>query len=821
MVYPNNFESKTEFTKIREILKNHCVSKIGKSKVDDISFSTEINWIKTLMYRTEELKNILLFTDNFPFSPFPDNEETFSKIDNIGGYLLEYELFNIKKTLDNLRQLLIFFKNDTENKYPELKKLASEVNNLPEISTEIDKIIDKSGIIKDNASEKLSEVRKELSSKQSNVSKAIHKILANAKSSGIIEQDTEITIRDGKLLIPVPSAYKRKIKGFVHDESATGKTSFIEPVEIIEVNNKIRELELAERREIIKILTEITKFIRPKLSEIINSNDFLGEIDFIRSKAMLAIETQSVVPNLKQQPTIEFKQARHPLLFLSFKNTERKVVSSDFLISESNRIILISGPNAGGKSVALKTAGLLQYMLQCGLLIPVNSISETGLFNKIFIDIGDEQSIENDLSTYSSHLMNMKFFTKNADEKTLVLIDEFGTGTEPLLGGAIAEAVLEKLNELSTRGIITTHYSNIKKLGGETPGIVNAAMMFDLNELRPLYKLELGQAGSSFAFEIAAKTGISHEIINNAKSKIDKNKINYEKVLKQAIKEKRKFNEKTKKLRDIEKKLEETLDKYENELNKTLSKRKTIIKEEEQKSAEILNLINKKIENTIFQIKQSNADKEKTKELRKELELFAQKEIEKRIEEDKKINTKIEKIKNRKKREKIEEKENLSEKIEEIKIEKGDFVKIKGQNTAGEILKIINKNASVAFGNLIMNIETNKLERLNAQQLKQYKSQSKSGVTVIRNKDEQTTNFINALDVRGKRANEAMIIVSDFIDNAVVSKVSYLRILHGTGNGILRQTIREFLRNHQFVKSFNDERLEMGGAGITVIDLEY
>ena len=825
MIYPSNFESKTEFTNIRKLLQNYCLSNLGKSNVNLISFSSDIKKIKTLLYQTNEFKNILLFAENFVFSSFPDNTESFDRIKNIGTFFIESELLDIRKVLNSVKSLLQFFNNDDENKYPELKKLTKEVENLPEISKEIDKIIDRNGNIKDNASPKLADYRKELSHKRSNVSRVMHKILDTAKNKGIVEKDCEITIRDSKMLIPVPAAYKRQINGFIHDESATGKTSFIEPIEIVEVNNKIRELEFAERRELIKILTDITNYIRPRIYQILDSYNYLGKIDFIRAKGLLAIETEGVMPNIKNQALIEFKKARHPLLFMSFKNTNRTVVSSDFSIDENNRVILISGPNAGGKSVALKTVGLLQYMLQCGLLIPINSVSETGIFNKIFIDIGDEQSIENDLSTYSSHLMNMKFFTKNADDKTLILIDEFGTGTEPLLGGAIAESVLEKLNSLKTRGVITTHYSNIKKLGSETEGIVNAAMLFDLNLLKPLYKLEIGHAGSSFAFEIAGKTGISHDIIQNAKNKVDKNKIDYEKVLKQTLKEKRKLEKKTRNIRHVEKKLEETLEKYETELNKTLSNRKEIIKEQEIKSSEIVNQLNKKIENTIYKIKQSNADNEKTKELRKELEIYTLNEFERRKKEEQKINAQIEKIKNKKKKKK-EKKEISEENIvevneEEIILKIGDVVKIKGQSTAGEVLKISNNKILIAFGTIKMNVKKENILKLNNAQIKAHKKTSKSGVTIIRSNDVNNLSFMNALDVRGKRSDEAIHAVSDFVDNAIVARTSTLRILHGTGNGILRANIRDFLRSHQLVKSFNDERLEAGGAGITVIHLDY
>ena len=815
-IYPKDFEKKTEFTKIRALIKAHCLSNSGKIKVEEMTFLTDAEKIKQALDLTSEFKYIVQFKDNFPTSYFIDTQEYFEKVKNIGTYFTEKELFDIVRSLSTVKAIINFFKNDEENRFPELKKLTEEIQIFPFIIQRINSVINKYGEIKNNASAELSKIRNELSKKQSSVSQTIHKILKTQISAGIVEKNTEITVRDNKLLIPADAKNKRKIKGIIYGESATGKTAYIEPIEVVALNNEIKELEFAEIREIKRILTEITNELRPYFDDLKKSYNFMATVDFIRAKALFAKDTEAVKPKITNKTEIEFLQAKHPLLYLSHKKNGKKVIPSNIKLTENQRILIISGPNAGGKSVALKTAAILQYMLQCGLLIPVKDISVTGIFEKIFIDIGDEQSIENDLSTYSSHLQNMKFFTENADKKTFFLIDEFGTGTEPMLGGAIAEAVLENLHKTGAKGIITTHYTNLKHFATNNEAIINAAMLYDNDKMQPLYLMETGKPGNSFAFEIAEKTGLSKGILDTAKAKIDKNQIDFEKALKQAQHEKRKLKQSKRNIRATEIKLRETLEIYENELEKLLQKKKNILKEAKTEAEEILNSANKKIEQTILEIRRKNAEKEETKKLRKELNDYIVKEKEKQKLDDEKIERKIKKLKQKKeKRTKKNPKKN-SEIVRDKTIQIGDYVKITGMNTVAEVLSIKKKKAVVSGNNVQLTVDIDKLEPTD----RKPKNRQKTGINIIRTNENENLNYFGQLDIRGERAEDALYEVSRYIDNAIVKQTRRLKILHGTGNGILRTVIRDYLRTHELVKNFKDERIEAGGTGITLIELD-
>ncbi len=816
LIYPENFEIKTEFSKIREIIKEHCLSKPGKARVNKMKFLTEIEEIEKLLNLTSEFKNIIELNKNFPVSYFIDTKSYFEKTESIGTYFSAKELFDIVRSLNTIKSILNFFKNEEENKYPTLRKLAKEISIFPFVIQRIDSVIDKYGNIKNNASLELSKIRNNLSNKQSKISNAVHRILKKEIASGNVDSDAEITVRDNKLLIPVESKNKRKIQGIIFDESATGKTAYIEPIEVVSLNNAIRELQFAENREIRKILTNLTDDIRPYFNDLKVSYNFMANVDFIRAKAKFSIDIEAVKPNLRNKNLIEFYNAKHPLLFLAYQNTGKKVIPSNIKLTDEQRIIIISGPNAGGKSVSLKTVAILQYMLQCGLLIPVFDFSVAGIFNKIFIDIGDEQSIENDLSTYSSHLKNMKFFSENSDSQTLILIDEFGTGTEPMLGGAIAEAVLESIHKSNAKGIITTHYTNLKHFADNNDGIINAAMLYDNEKMQPLYKIDLGKPGSSFAFEIAEKTGLKKSILENAKSKIDKNKLDFEKALKQTQSEKRKLKKSKRNIRNTELNLRNTLIKYEDELENLLSKKKTILKEAKLEAEEILKSANKTIEKTILNIRKTNAEKEQTKKLRKELNTYIIEEKEKQRLQDEKIDRKIQKLKEKKKKRKKQETK-ATDKIptpKEINI--GDYVKIIGMNTIAEVKSISGKKVTVISNNIQLNIDKEKLE-LSTQKKKVNK---KTSVKVFRNTDIENLRIFEQLDVRGKRADEALFAVTRYIDDAIVKQTQHLKILHGTGNGILRQIIRDYLRTNQLVKKFKDERIEAGGTGITLIELD-
>ncbi|MCD6557165.1 MAG: Smr/MutS family protein, partial [Bacteroidales bacterium] len=741
--------------------------------------------------------------------------EYFGKVKNIGTYFSEKELFDIVRSLLTVKAIINFFKNDEENNYPTLKQLTKNVEVFPFVIQKINAILNKFGELKDNASPELLKIRTNLSKKQSSVSQTVHKIIKKHTDAGIVEKDAELTVRDNKLLIPVEAKNKRKINGIIYGESATGKTAYIEPIEVVILNNEIKELEFAELREIRRILTEITGALRPYFDDLKSTYDFMAEIDFIRAKALFAVDIEAVKPKLTDRNELEFLNAKHPLLFLAYKNSKKKVIPSDIKLNQEQRILIISGPNAGGKSVSLKTAAILQYMLQCGLLIPVKDISVSGIFKNIFIDIGDEQSIENDLSTYSSHLQNMKFFTENSDEETLFLIDEFGTGTEPMLGGAVAEAVLEELHLSGAKGIITTHYTNLKHFANDKEGIINAAMLYDNDKMKPLYQMEIGKPGSSFAFEIAEKTGLSRKILDAAKSKIDKNQIDFEKALKQTQHEKRKLKKSKRNIRSTEIKLRETLENYENELEKLLTKKRDILKQAKQEAEEIVNTANKKIEQTILEIKRKNAEKEQTKQLRRELNDYILKEKEKQSLNDEKINRKLEKLKQKKQKRK--KNTDTEEKIiRKRPIQVGDYVRIKGMNTTVEVLSLKKNKAVVSGNNVQLSVDVNKLELSNTKP----KKTNRTSVNIIKTNETETSDFLGQLDVRGKRAEDALYEVTRYIDNAIVKQTRHLKILHGTGNGILREVIRDYLRTHQLVKTYKDERIEAGGTGITLLELD-
>src|SRR5664279_2307455 len=623
MIYPENFENKIGFDRIRSLLREKCLSPMGLDKVENLKFIDDYEKLSRILSATFEFQEILTFEDFFPSENYYQISDCLNKI-RIEGTLTEVQdVFDLKRSLDTVKTILNFFRSKNDVKYPVLRSMCSSVKTYPYVLETIDRIIDKRGVVKDNASSRLKEIRSELISKSIHVSKRLNAILKQAQSDGIVDSDTSVSVRNGRGVIPVSSYDKRKIKRLIHDQSASGKTVFIEPEEIVEINNDIIELEYEERREIVRILTAFADNVRPYIDDLIESNLFLGEIDFIRSKALLGNHLHSIRPVVIPNPYLSWKRAMHPLLSLTFEKTAgRKVVPLDIILDEKDRILLISGPNAGGKSVCLKTVGLLQYMLQCGLTIPVAEGSETGMFRNILIDIGDEQSIDNDLSTYSSHLINMKHFIKNGNDKTLVLIDEFGTGTEPMLGGSIAEAILGELNRKRVFGVITTHYTNLKHFASLTEGIVNGAMAFDNHLMQPLFQLTIGKPGSSFAFEIARKIGLPENILEEASVKAGVKNINYDRHLKDIARDKRYWETKRQSIRQQEKRLEELMAEYEMELSGAKSLRKEIITKAKDEARHLLKESNRMIENTIRQIKESKAEKEKTKDIRQQLEDF-------------------------------------------------------------------------------------------------------------------------------------------------------------------------------------------------------
>jgi len=826
VIFPENFEYKIEFNKIRDYLKESCSSEIGKMLVDDMSFLTHPSAIKLRLQEANEFKQILEKGEEFPSDHYYDLRESFAKMRIVGSFLETKELFNLRRAMQTVKAVVRFFKKEeAEENYPNLKKITTKVVVHPYVIDGIDRILNNLGQIRDNASPELANIRRELGAKQSAVSKLIHRIIGQAQKDGWVDSDTNLAIRDGRTVIPVVASFKRKIPGIIHDESATGKTCYVEPTPVVEMNNAISELEAEERREIVKILKEFTDTIRPYADDLEDCLQLLGIMDFIRAKARFGQRIEASMPKVVDEPEISWINARHPLLFIALTEEKRKVVPLNLKLDKINRILLISGPNAGGKSVCLKTVGTLQYMLQCGMLIPVEQGSVAGVFENLFIDIGDEQSIENDLSTYSSHLLNMKQFTKNADSKTLILIDEFGTGTEPMLGGAIAEAVLNKINTEKTFGVITTHYTNLKHFASSQEGIVNGAMLYDIQRLEPLFVLEMGKPGSSFAFEIAYKIGLSQEIIDEAKSKVGEDHVHFDKHLREILRDKRYWERKRENIRKIERRLEDLMEKEKVELEKAQAIRKEVKEKADFEAKKLLADTNKIIENTVQQIRDAQAEKEKTKNARKELDLF-KKEIQKpNSEQEARIQRKIQKLKEREN--KI--KKPNSNKAENVEIKPmlkreniftiGMPVKIKGQNSVGEIMELTKKNAVVAFGSMLTTIDIKKLEALDNQEKKNLQKKSGGNYKQAFDLNQRRLKFKPGLDVRGKRAEEAIQLVTDFIDEAIMVGAFEVKILHGKGNGILRQLIREYLFTVNVVTKVQDEHIEFGGAGITVVSL--
>ena len=821
MTYPQNFEEKIGFDKIRGLICDRCLSTLGSERVAGMQFQTSFDTIDRLLHETEEFTHILQTEDNFPADYFFDIRSSLQRIRIEGTFLDETELFNLRRSLETIRHIVGFFINEEESPYPHLQALAGNVVVFPQLLSRIDQIIDKFGHVKDNASTELSQIRRELNRTLSSISRSLNMILRNAQSEGIVDKEVSPTLREGRLVIPVIPAYKRRIKGIVHDESASGKTVYIEPAEVVEANNRIRELEGEERREIIRILTLFTDELRPHLAEIAHSYEFLADIDFIRAKALFAIEINALLPHFENCRQIEWYHAIHPLLFLSLKKQNKQVVPLDIALTPQQRILLISGPNAGGKSVCLKTTGLLQYMLQCGLLIPVYENSHTGIFDHIFIDIGDEQSIENDLSTYSSHLTNMKFFVKNCNESSLLLIDEFGGGTEPQIGGAIAEVLLDRFNRKKAFGVITTHYQNLKQFAEDTQGIVNGAMLYDRHMMQPLFKLSIGNPGSSFAIEIARKIGLPEDVIADASEKVGSDYIDMDKYLQDIVRDKRYWENKRQNIRHREKQLEEITQRYADNLQEIEKERKRILKDAKQKAEQLIAESNARIENTIRAIKEAEAEKEKTKMARQELHSF-KKGLQKNDEKDDTISRKIAKIKAKEEKKNHSKKEADAETSKTTTISVGDAVCIKGQTTVGEISAIQGNKATVIFGHIKSSVHIERLEKVSRNRLKREQAIKATFVSedTTNSMREKSLHFHREIDIRGFRADEALQALVYFIDDAIQVGAEQVRILHGTGTGALRQTVREYLKGVTGIRSFHDEHVQFGGAGITVVELE-
>lgn len=807
--YPQHFEQKIGFDRIRHHISDLCISTMGKSMVEKINFTTRLETVQKMLDQVMEFVTLLTTGKNFPSQDYLDLRPQLKQAVTPGSFIEIDTLFNLKAVLSTLFEIHHFTHNLKAEDFPELISLVQSVSIPTHLLDRANEIIDEKGEIKNNASPALASIRSEIATLQRQVFRETKKAYDAAKKSGWVPENSEITIRNGRAVIPLNAADKRAIGGIIHDESASGQTVFVEAAISFEINNKIKKLEGEERREIIKILTHFTDLLRPHIPELSHATWFLGIIDFIRAKALFSIKTKAAAPIITSDTDMDWKQAIHPLLFLAHREQNKTVVPLDIKLTSENRILVISGPNAGGKSVCLKTNGLLQYMLQCGFPVPASPDSRFRLFKQIFIDIGDEQSLENDLSTYSSHLLNMKHFLKYANKNTLVLIDEFGTGTEPQLGGAIAEATLQEINRQKAYGVITTHYTNLKVLAERTSGLVNGAMLFDSKEMQPLYILQTGKPGSSFAFEIARKIGFPEHVLNLAKSKSGGKLVKFDEQLQQLEIDKISIEKKKQKLMSADEHLSHMVEKYTSLYEELEKSKKQIIKEAQKVAVNIIEESNKTIEKTIRDIKEAEADKEKTKLLRENLENTRKK----LLVEAESLNPKSEKKpKTNKRKEKKPAAPSTTNPLKEPEI--GDYVQIADTDIQGELMEFSGDTAILNVNEVKLKTSRKKLVVIDKP--KMHKIKKHSGLSNIINElNQKVANFSMTIDLRGKRAEEAMYELSKYIDECLLLNIYEVDILHGKGSGILRDIIRDYLNTVPEINRFGDAPLEQGGGGIT------
>ena len=848
MIYPNNYESKIGFQEIKSLLSGFCQSELGRERVGELQMLTEVSAIRQKLQESQELETILEETVELPEMAFYDLRPSIQRIRLEGAHIEEDDLGRLKKSLDTLHSWLRIIRataeGSEEHSYPALNQLSMGVFTFIAVAGAIDKTLDKYGKIKDEASPELARIRHELRASEGSVNRTLHGILRTVKDEGLVAQDVTPTFREGRLVIPVSPTLKKRLRGIVHDESATGKTVFIEPQEVVEANNRIRELEAEEKREIIQILKHITMLIRPNTKELLRAFAFLADLEFVRARVSFAKHIGGIYPNVAPYPIIDWTLAEHPLLKLSLEKQGKKVVPLEIKLDRKQHILIISGPNAGGKSVCLKTVGLIQYMLQCGLPVPVGECSKMGIFNKLAIDIGDEQSIEDDLSTYSSHLLNMKNMMKMADSSTLLLIDEFGGGTEPTIGGAMAEAILMRYTQKGAFGVITTHYQNLKHFADAHEGVVNGAMLYDRHQMQALFQLQIGNPGSSFAIEIARKIGIPEEVIADATNLVGKDYVNADKYLLDIVRDKRYWEGKRQTIHSQEKQMEQTIQKYEREIEELKHKRKEIIQGARQQAEEIIQNSNAVVENTIREIREAQAEKERTREIRNELNEFREQlDQATRSEHDELIERKMRQIQERKKRQEDRRREKAEKAVQDAQrpalgnllsalgaqqkndngLTVGMPVKIIGTTAIGTVEKIDGKRITVQFGMVRSVMDAKKL--VPAKQEKKPAEQAFQVATFV-SRDTQDKirethlNFHPEIDIRGMRGDEALDTITHYMDDAILVGASRIRILHGTGNGILRQLIRQYLHTVPQVISARDEDVRFGGAGITVVQIK-
>ncbi|MDO4511755.1 MAG: Smr/MutS family protein [Bacteroidales bacterium] len=818
MIYPANFETRIGFDVVRHEVEKRCISPLGVTYCQQMKFSSQFDEVSTWLSQTNEFLTILQSKQEFPLNYFFDLRHPLKTISTPGSYISAENLFNLQRSLNTIAEIIRFFRTDEDGNtpYPHLKRLTDGMLAFPEIVGEANRILDKFGNVKDNASPLLRDLRSTIASTTASINGIMRRVIAQGRQAGIFDGDTAPSMRDGRLVLPVAPMHKRKVKGIVHDESASGKTVFIEPEEIVEANNRIRETEGEIKREIVRILTEVSDLIRPHIPDLLATYGTLGMFDFIRAKASFAQAVDGHMPHLQQKPHIEWYHAQHPALFLSLKEHGKEVVPLNIQLSKENRILIISGPNAGGKSVCLKTVGVVQYMMQCGILPTVYENSHMGMFRSVFVDIGDQQSIEDDLSTYSSHLQNMKTFLSRGGKETLILIDEFGGGTEPQIGAAIAQAILEQLNAKRMMGVITTHYQNLKHFADDTPGLVNGAMLYDRQRMQPLFQLSIGYPGSSFAIEIARKIGLPTDVIEKASELVGSDYINMDKYLLDIVRDRKYWENKRYEIHQKEKRLNNIVAEYDERLERIATEHKLIIKEAKNEAQEILKQSNAQIEQTIREIKEMQAEKEKTRQVRQQLDDFKRR----LQQEDSAMPDQIKQLMPKKPlKQKGQKKPEKKAAPSEKELAVGDNVVMKGSTTVGNIMAIEGKFAIVGFGNLKTRVEMKKLERTLKQVTKPKETSSISSATSSEMRQRQL-NFKPDIDVRGMRGDEAVQAITYFIDDAIQFSQPRVRILHGTGTGILKQLIRQYLNSVREVKSYRDEHVQFGGAGITVVDFE-
>ena len=828
-------EQKLGFEKIKEQLIVRCSTNYAKERVRTEKVSHNARTIGKRLSLADEMRLICMFESSFPQNGYIDSIEFLKPLEIEYSSITLENMNKLYTFVENLKGVLNFFKGSKEGSYTNLKEMAAPITFFPEISRRIEGIVDRFGEVRDNASMELFNIRKSLREKEGSISRKIQAILRKAQEEGLADEEASVSVRDGRLLIPVSATNKRKLPGFVYDESATGKTVFIEPMEVVELNNQVRELMFAQQREILRILREFTDFLRPYLPELLDGARFIGEIDFIRAKALVALQMEAGKPIISEDGTLKIVKGRHPVLEAALKKEKKQIVPLTLTLTPDKHILVISGPNAGGKSVCLKTVGMLQYMFQWGLIVPASEVSEFRIFDDIFIDIGDEQSIENDLSTYSSHLTNMKEVLHKATDNSLVLIDEFGTGTEPTAGGAIALAILENIELKGVFGVITTHYTNLKFYAEKVNGAINGAMLFDVANIQPLYKLEVGLPGNSFAFELARKIGLPDHIIRVAEENAGTGYVDMEKQLRKISRNRKALDEKLARIKNTDKTLENITEKYEKELTDIQAVKKQLLAEAKREAQMIIEQANKKVEATIKEIKEAQAEKERTKAARKELEEFnLSLEQENRSESDLKIEAKMNKLLERKKRkeERLQKQgqkgsapqlQQTAAAIQPVKreLKAGDKVKIKGGDLIGEVMQVGGSWVNVAVGSIISKVQKSNVEHISNNEFNNaVKNLPKQMSSHSESISQRKLDFKPNIDIRGERLMEALEIVSRFIDDALMVGIGEVKILHGKGNGILKEEIRRYLKTVPGVINCKDEDIQFGGSGITVVKLD-